>query len=458
MNGDLWSHLRRMTGALLLGAWLGSGVSAQAADVLQLLDGSTLHGTLDGLEPGKSLTWRHPSAQAPFQLKPDNLRQIRFGNAEKPPPAQNTTCRLTFDNGDEVFGNLVSMDEKTVELDTWFAGRLKTPRESVQSIRFLWKGFSTVYSGPTSVDGWQSAPNKEVWRYEDGAFYSTAVGSLGRDLNLPPKARISFDMTWNGQLSLAFAIYTDSVERFDFGASCYMFYIGSGYVNLQRVQAGVGTTHIGQSQINSMRDGNKVRLELRVNKETANIALYANGELVSQWRDQAGFVARGTGICFFAQRMGPMLRLSNIKVSDWDGRDDSQPPEAKPSDVQVVNLVNNDQAEGKLQAIKEGKAVIETKFAPLKIPVERITDIYLRPGQPATNVLANEIRANFLGGGSVTFTVDKWSKDNISGANRNFGQVSLNPAWIQLLQFNLGRAQELEQSGLLRKDANWIDE
>lgn len=451
-------HIARRLYALLLGAWLGSFASAQAGDVLQLLDGSTLHGSLDGLEPGKAVNWKHPAALAPFQLKPDNLRQIRFGNAEKPPPAQSSTCRLMFDNGDEVFGNLVSLDEKSVELDTWFAGRLKAPRESVQSIRFLWKGFSTIFEGPTSAEGWQVSPSKDVWRYEDGAFFSTGVGSLGRDVKLPPKSRISFDMSWNGQLSLAMAIYTDSVERFDFGASCYMFYIGSGYVNLQRVQAGVGTTHIGQAQIATMRDGNKVHIELRTNHDNATIALYVNGEQIAQWRDQAGFVARGTGICYFAQRMGPMMRLSNLKVSEWDGRDDTQAPQTKPKDVQVVNLVNSDQAEGKLLSIAQGRVTMQTEFAPLKIPVERITDIYMRPGQPATNVLANEIRANFLGGGSVTFTVENWSTEKVTGTNRNFGHVSLNPAWIQLLQFNLNRAQALEQSGLLRKDANWIDE
>jgi hypothetical protein len=248
------------------------------------------------------------------------------------------------------------------------------------------------------------------------------------------------------------------VERFDFGASCYMFYIGSGYVNLQRVQAGIGTTHIGQTQIPSMRDGNKVRMELRTNRDNATIALYVNGEQLAQWRDQAGFVSRGTGFCFFAQRMGPMMRLSNVKVSEWDGRDDTLVPETKPQDIQVVSLVNNDQAEGKLLSISQGRVSLQTDFAALKIPVERITDIYMRPGQPATNVLANEIRANFLGGGSVTFTAESWSKTKVSGMNRNFGHVSLNPAWIQLLQFNLNRAQELEQSGLLRKDANWIDE
>jgi hypothetical protein len=457
MSGSRQPIIRRIS-ALLLGAWLGSLAPVQAADVLQLLDGSTLHGSLTGLEPGKAVNWKHPAALAPFQLKPDNLRQIRFGNAEKPPPAQNSTCRLMFDNGDEVFGNLVSMDDQNVELDTWFAGRLKAPRESVQSIRFLWKGFSTVFEGPTSPDGWKVSPGKDVWRYEDGAFFSTAVGSLGRDVQLPAKSRISFDMSWNGQLSLALSIYTDSVERFDFGASSYMFYIGSGYVNLQRVQAGVGTTHIGQVQVPSMRDGNKVRMELRTNRDTATIALFVNGEQVAQWRDQAGFVARGTGICYFAQRMGPMMRLSNLKVSEWDGRDDAQLPETKPKGVQVVNLVNNDQAEGKLLSIAQGKVTIQTDFSALKIPVERITDIYMRPGQPATNILANEIRANFLGGGSVTFTVDKWSNEKVTGSNRNFGQVSLNPAWIQLLQFNLNRAQALEQSGLLRKDANWIDE
>lgn len=453
------SALKTWTGSLLALLCIGSaGVTARGDDILQLLDGSSLHGGLSGLEPGKSVMWQHPAATMPLQLKTDNLRQVRFGKAEKPPVAANMTCRLMFDNGDEVFGNLVQMDAETVELDTAFAGRLKAPRSSVQSIRFLWKGFIPTYEGPTSPDGWAVSPSKDIWRYEDGAFFSTAVGSLGRDVNMPGKARISFDIAWTGQLSLALAIYTDSIERFDFGASSYMFYIGSGYVNVQRVQSGVGTTHIGQAQVNSMRERNKARMEFRVNRDTATIALYVDGEFITQWRDQGGFVAKGTGICFFSQRMGPMMRLTNVRVAEWDGRDEAQMPEAKPEGVQVLYLVNSDQAEGELQGVQAGKANVKTDFTTLKIPVERITDIYMRPGQPMTNVLAGEVRAVFAGGGSVTFTIDKWSQDEVSGQNRNFGRVSLKTAWVRRLQFNLNRAQELEESGFLRKDNPWVDE
>ncbi len=454
------SALFRFSRILMISLLLVSGMhtSAQADDVLQLLDGSSLHGALDGLEPGRAVNWKHPAAKTPLQLKPDNLRQIRFGKAEKPPIAANTTCRLMFDNGDEVFGNLVSMDEQNVELDTAFAGRLKAPRSSVQSIRFLWKGFAPTYEGPTGPEGWAISPGKDVWRYEDGAFFSTAVGSLGREVNLPGKSRITFDVAWTGQLSLALAIYTDSIERFDFGASSYMFYIGSGYVNVQRVQSGVGTTHIGQAQVPAMRERNTARMEFRCNRETATIALYVDGEFITQWRDQGGFVAKGTGICFFSQRMGPMMRLTNLRVAEWDGRDDTQMPEVKPEGVQVLYLVNNDQAEGKLLGVQAGKANVQTDFATLKVPVERITDIYLRPGQPMTNVLAGEVRAVFAGGGSVTFTIDRWSKDEVAGNNRNFGRVALKTAWVRRLQFNLNRSQQLEETGFLRKENPWVDE
>lgn len=443
-----------IAGLLLL---LGGG-STKAEDVLQLLDGSSLHGSLNGLEPGQSVDWKHPAANTPLRFKTDNLRQVRFGKAEKPPIAANTTCRLMFDNGDEVFGNLVSMDNEAVVLDTSFAGRLRAPRASVQSIRFLWKGFTPTYEGPGSPDGWAISPSKDVWRFEDGAFFSTAVGSLGRDVGIPGKSRITFDIAWTGQLSLALAIYTDSVERFDFGASSYMFYIGSGYVNVQRVQSGVGTTHIGQAQVPSMRERNAARMELRVNRDTATIALFVDGEFITQWRDPGGFVAKGTGICFFSQRMGPMMRLTNLRVAEWDGRDEAQMPTAKPDGVQVLYLVNSDQAEGKLLDIQQGKASVETGFATLKIPVERITDVFLRPGQPMTNVVSGEVRAVFAGGGRVTFTIDKWSQDEVAGTNRNFGHVSLKTAWVRRLQFNLNRAQELEESGFLRKDNPWTDD
>ena len=123
-------------------------------DLLQFVDGASIHGRLRQMSSGGAVEWEHPDARVPIEFGPSNIAWIRF---EKPrtvnAPGQ-PGCRFRFNNGDEVFGNLSAIEGDTVQLETWFGGALKAPRQALQSIIFLSKGFSILYEGPTSAEGW----------------------------------------------------------------------------------------------------------------------------------------------------------------------------------------------------------------------------------------------------------------------------------------------------------------
>jgi hypothetical protein len=110
-------------------------------------------------------------------------------------------------------------------------------------------------------------------------------------------------------------IYTEVTDRYDYSTSSYMFYLSPGYVTVQRVQAGGGVLPMGHAQIPSMLKRNKIHLEVRANRPEATLALLADGVLVQRWKDNGGFVAKGTGVVFFSQLDGPTMKISNIKVS-----------------------------------------------------------------------------------------------------------------------------------------------
>jgi hypothetical protein len=78
-------------------------------------------------------------------------------------------------------------------------------------------------------------------------------------------------------------------------------------------------------------------------------------------------------------------------------------------------------------------------------------------GAGSTNTVARgswEIRAVFSGGGSVSFQLGKWTEQQLSGTNPNFGSVLLDPRSIRQLQFNLDRKKVTEETSVDR-DSIW---
>jgi hypothetical protein len=188
------------------------------ADCLSLRDGDVLYGKLLEIQPGSLIRWQHPDASEPIDFKPESVAQIGF--APRPSTAGRTdySCKLWLANGDALAGNLVACDRDALTLDTWYAGKLKVPRRVLQTLAFN-PGAPVLFDGLTGLEGWtQGDATKGAitesgqWSYRNGAFYADKAASIARDLKLPDRSHIQFDMAWRGLLSLAVALYTDSLQ------------------------------------------------------------------------------------------------------------------------------------------------------------------------------------------------------------------------------------------------------
>ena len=416
----------------------------KSGELLELLDGSALHGRLRSIDSEKGLSWEHAGAKQPIEFKPENLAWIRFSSAEKSELKNSeSTCQFRFANGDEFFGNLLSMDENELELQTWFGGKFKTPRALVRSLRFIPKGVTAIYEGPTGLEGWQLGKNLNSpgWEYLDGSFIGNSLGTIGRDLKLPDASRLEFDLAWNAPFTLLFSYYTGAFDGFNYSSSSYMFYLAPGTISLQRINAGVGTTTIGRSEpVAAMLAKKKAHLEFRANKEESFIEVLVDGKTVNQWKDQAGWVAKGSGILFYAQTEGAGMKISNLKVSEWDGRPGSEIATNALSREDQIYLVNHDKVSGKVTRLRDGKLQFAAAETSLDIPLSRVTQIFFANAD--TNSIAPspwEIQASVSGGGTISFALEKWNNEKVFGQNKNFGKISLNPQSIRQIQFNPGK-------------------
>ncbi|MFN7138179.1 MAG: hypothetical protein ACK4UN_02450 [Limisphaerales bacterium] len=421
--------------------------SPTSGEILEFSDGSILHGNLKGIDKTRGVTWEHPDALEPIEFRPGKLQQIRFHKNVS--PSGQMPCRIAFRNGDELYGELLSLDENGAKVNTRFGKNLQVKRSALESVTFLAKHFSVLYEGPVGTEGWNTGRGGQPWRYREGSFVTEHVGSIGRNFDLPEASNIEFDITWEGQLGLIIQAYTDNVDRFDYSSASYMFYINANSIGVQRVSPETGISNLGNAPLPETARNNSFRLELRASREESTLAVYVNGTLVNKWKDSVGFAGKGSGALFFSQHEGPRLKLSNIRVSEWDGKFEDTRTAELPRTQDVVHLANRDTVDGKLTTLQNGKIKFSTSDTPLEIPLQRITQIQFANSETLPEREGPwAVRAALTGGEKLSFELDRWSTEKVSGTNSSFGRMDFSPANIRTLQFGPAQQKTEAQVGV----------
>ena len=145
-----------------------------------------------------------------------------------------------------------------------------------------------------------------------------------------------------------------------------------------------------------------MHIGIRVNKAAKTIWLYVNGTMVKQWTDPADFAGTGTKMIFSSQQ-GMYAKVSNIKVSAWDGKLEDAHAAADQSKEDSIKMANSDKVSGKLKKIEDGKVIFASSYADLTIPLDRIEQIDMSTqGADKPKQNPNDVRAYFADRGSIT--------------------------------------------------------
>jgi hypothetical protein len=417
-----------------------AGKTVPVTDSVRFLNNDTLHGSFIGSEKEGVVRWQSLEAKDPILFQTANLSEIKLDSHHPPAGVKPPAHAVILTNNDELPGNLVSMDDKVLVLETWYAGNLSIPRMMVKSILPLKTSASLLYEGPTGMEGWTVGPrgmNSKSWIYRDGAFISTNYGIIGRDVKLPNLASVEFDLVARGNSQMSVCLYSDRTDNM---SNCYMFQINGGFIYLQRFSQN-GSSGFGE-QVQMRGDlmrRDKMHIAIHANKDTKTIWLYVNGNVVKQWTDPAEWAGKGTSLLFMSQP-GMFVRVSNIKVNTWDGQvADARVASAK-SKEDNIKMENQDKVSGKLKSIENGKAIFASSYADLTIPLDRVEQITM--SSETTDVAKRgpgDVRAYFAGRGSITMALESWDGKQVAASSANFGKAVFSPDAFQRLQFNLNK-------------------
>jgi|ETNmetMinimDraft_29_1059903.scaffolds.fasta_scaffold04284_2 hypothetical protein len=440
----------------LLIALCQSGLGEPQKSTIHFTNGDWLRGNLKTFDQATGISWEHPDAGELMQFNINRITEVTLDSQSPIKLTPGNLCEVQLINGDHFRGNLAGITEKAFQLNTWHSGSINVDRRTVRKIAPLAKGLKTIFQGPVSDSEWTHGKianeilgQSGKWRYHNGGFHAKPAASIARNLNLPDRSRLSFDLEWSGSLHLAFALYTDTLHPIslstkenepDFGGF-YSIQLNSYSVNLLPVKKNEPLTYLGQATLPGFRNESKSHVEFFASKPEKMIAVSINGKVIRKWTDSDGFVGEGSGIRIVHQGRGA-VRIANLRVEEWDGRFQEPPTHPIGSENDLVKLINSDRMEGTVTGISDGKLQVKTPEGEFPVPLDRVKQIEPATIKTSLNMpLKKRVIAHLSDGSRLTFVLERWAKTGVEVSSPSFGKATFQPEAIMRMEFQAHFAQ-----------------
>ncbi len=426
----------------------------EVQSTVRFSNNNLLAGSMESLSTDR-LVWKSPVLERPTPFFLKNVVDLTL-SAETPEPGVGHEASVTLTNGDLVRGQLVSVSDSIIELETGFAGLMKLNRLMVSDIRINERP-EFVYRGPTGLDGWKQSGAKPAWTYQNSSFRSGAAGGIARNVNLPDECSIAFDAAWKSSFSLKLVFFSDDLAS-DRATTGYEFTFQQRSIQLR---SGKTQRFLGQTpNATALQENEKARIEVRASLKSGTICIFVDGEIIEKWTDPE--VARneiGRGIHFIAMNPSP-VQISRIEIGNWDGEVDQLPdpqaaagrpigmadgddeeaspaPAAKPESGRM-ELRNGDSVAGEVLSIIDGMITVKTPFRDVKLPIGNLRSVALKPVDLERCKRENgDVRGWLPDGSSLVFRLEAVGDGALTGYSQNFGINRFKIAAFSRIEFNI---------------------
>jgi hypothetical protein len=441
---------------------LAATATAAPESTVRFANNDVLTGTPEALSPAL-LVWKSPLLEESAAFHLDKVLEVSLPAGISGKTADHEAV-VTLTNGDTIRGQLSSVDDENVSLDTWFAGRMTFKRVMVTGV-VIEEKTDHIYRGPSGMDGWTQPKRSRAWTYGRSAFRSSAAGGIARDNVLADECVVSFDTAWKGDsIRLRVMLFSDDPNT-DNPSSGYELSFQRGSVHLRNAKT---QTFLGSAQSQALMESDRARVEIRASKKTNRIALTINDRAVEVWNDpDAGKADLGRALHFIAGSPLP-LRISNIRVAPWDGviekmpepqlgfgamrfgmqqgmkPSESPPPAVEKAKEERMELSNGDSLTGEVISIRDGTIAIKTPLGDVSLPVSRLRSLALKPVEAERSIRRNgDVRAWFPDDSSIVFRLDECGDGTLTGSSQNFGSATFDLSAFTRIEFNIySRAYE----------------
>ncbi len=449
--------------ALLTVIFLLPALEASAAatnhfkDLLLFSSGDRVTGRLTRLQPDGWLGWEHVDAERPILFSTQNIAQIDLDDREGDATA-GSAWKVRLDNDDELSARSVGIQGSQILLESWYFGTISVPRGRVRSLTPVQTNFAVVFEGPRGTNGWTSwkvvsaLGEPGEWKYQDQAFYAKEAASIARMVNLPDSFSMEFNLKWKGPLNVAIALYTDSLKPISLAnkedepdfAGFYSLQLNSFGANLLSVKKRDPLRYLGQHSVLGLANKTKAHIEIKADKRSRRILLFVDGVLSKLWAEPGEFSGEGRGIRLVHQGQGG-VRLSQLKISEWDGRfEERASTNSAAATGDVVLMLDGERFAGEIQSLNSGEIVLASSSGELRKGVDKVRAIELRKTPAALSPAAkseedpkfgSEMQLYFQRHGRLTLKVARIEAGKLVGHSPVMGDVQIDMSAVSRLVF-----------------------
>ena len=295
--------------------------------VLELTDGSQLHGTLVSL--GKNeVVWKRGDASEPLTFLPGDVRRLVLGKAISAKDA-GANATLKFPGGDWLVGAVntfangkftvglgggpsVEVDRKFIE---WMVFSQANPPDAFEGPR-----------GPAGMAGWEpSIPGS--WDYVEDSLVARQSSAIVRKFDvLPERMDIQFTAGDGGDTNRGLTMWLQPEGRtsgYNAG-SVYLRFQGSTVsVNSYDGTAMKNQTETFEPEAGKADKASRIsRYRILFDRKTGRLQIRVNGTRAAEWMvPPAKELTLGGALSFQPSYWSEDLRwtLSGVKVQPWDG-------------------------------------------------------------------------------------------------------------------------------------------
>ncbi len=436
-------------------------VAEPKPSILTFADKSRITGFPKSIDAAKKqVTLDSPSLSGDTQLKTNKLLEMTLNG--KPEDFESdhyalATIEKHFKDPhmDTIRGRLVNLDDKTITLDTWYAGRLVLKRSMVRSLDIFNKSPS-FYSGPDGPEGWVSAGGdiNKNWTFKNRSMISKTKSGIARQVGIPDKAKISFTANWRGNPYFRILFFSEDGKD-DYPSIGYSLNIQRTYLSLYRNSAKARNNDIISESIRNLMNAETAEFTIYLDRSKDGInAIYIDDKEIGTWTGVDDTTFKGKWIHFVPQNENP-TKFSNITIAQWDGNlpiettakedDTEKGPQPEELEGQEIRLANGDVVIGSVNTIDKGMAVLSTSFGDVGIPINRMRSVALSDNVDEPKMETGDVRAWFHEGGYVTLKLKSLNEKTVKGYSQVWGDAEFDLNAFSRIEFNIW-IPELEAS------------